>query len=236
MRVGPVGEAACHSTDGVNRRRFLVGGIAGLGCLALPMPSLAATMPMNRTFAIFREGDEIGRHHVRFTPADNGFRARTEIEIEVKVAFFTAFQFRQTADDLWIDGQLRESRASTDDNGDVSETFIRATGNGLAVEGGEANRAIQVPLGTMTDLAFWNVAIVRQQALVDTQKVKLTDLAAKPLGIETVEGPHGPVTAERFTCAATTGRSGDIWFDSDGNWVKGIMSVRGETLAYRLIA
>lgn len=236
MRVEPVGKAACRGPDGVDRRRFLVGGLAGIGCLALPMPSLAMAMPIDRTFAIFRQGDEIGRHTVRFTPADNGFRARTEIEVAVKVAFFTAFQFRQMADDLWIDGQLRESRANTDDNGEISETFIRATGNGLAVEGGEANRAIQVPLGTMTDLAFWNVAITRQQALVDTQKVRLTDLAAQPLGTETIDGPHGPVTAERFSCAAKTGRSGDIWFDSDGNWVKGTMAVRGEKLDYRLIA
>ncbi len=236
MRVGPVGEAACRMADGVGRRHFLVGGLAGLGCLALPIPSLAMTMPIDRTFAIFREGDEIGRHKVRFTPADKGFRARTEIEVAIKIAFFTAFQFRQMADDLWIDGQLRESRASTDDNGEVSETFIRATGDGLAVEGGEDNRAIQVPLGTMTDLAFWNVGIIRQQALVDTQRVKLTDLAAQPLGTETIDGPYGPVTAERYRCAAKTGRSGDIWFDADGNWVKGTMAVRGEKLDYQLIA
>ncbi len=236
MGLGMFGATAIPGRHVVNRRHLLAGGIAGLGLLALPKRLLAAAVPTDRTFAILRDGDEIGRHTVRFAPTDNGYRARTAIEVEVKIAFFTAFQFKQTADDLWIDGQLHESRASTDDNGDLSQTLIRASGNGLEVEGGEDNRAIQVPLGTMTDLAFWNVDIVRQQALVDTQKVTLTDLAAQRHGLETVETPRGPVTAERFTLAAETGRSGDIWFDGAGNWVKGVMSVRGETLAYRLIA
>lgn len=236
MGLRMFGEAEIRKASAVNRRQILAGGIAGVGCLALPARLSAAAMPADRTFAILRDGDEIGRHVVRFAPADNGFRARTEIEIEVKVAFFTVFQFKQTADDLWFNGQLHESSASTNDNGELSQTLIRATGNGLEVEGGEANRELEVPLGTMTDLAFWNDAIVRQQALVDTQKVRLTDLAAQPRGTETVETPFGPVTAERFTVAAKAGRSGDIWFDADGNWVKGIMSVRGETLAYRLVA
>ena len=236
MRLERMGESAVLGNVPLDRRKVLAGGVAGLASLALPTPLLAAAMPRDRTFAILRDGDEIGRHVVRFTPTERGFRARTAIEIEVKVAFFTAFRFEQTADDLWIEGQLHESSASTDDNGDVSRTLIRATTHGLEVEGGEDDRDIRVPLGTMTDLAFWNVAILRQNALVDTQKVALTDVAARRNGTEPVETPQGRVMAEHFTVAAETGRSGEIWFDAAGNWVKGVMSVRGETLAYRLIA
>ncbi len=197
---------------------------------------MAGSPPADRHFAIFRDGDEIGRHLVRFTPTANGFQAETEIEVAVKIAFITAFRFKQDAVDVWTDGQLVESRVHTDDNGDVSQTTIRSEDGKLNVEGGIADRQLRVPLGTMTDLAFWNIDIVRQRTLVDLQKALLTDVAAERLGTETINVAGGRIEAERFKFAAETGRKGDIWFDAKGNWVKGMLTTRGETLDYRLLA
>ena len=222
--------------QGISRRGFGLTCLAGAGCLAMPRLGVAGAPPADRHFAIYRDGKEIGHHVVRFTPTDGGFKAETAIEVAVKIAFITAFRFKQNAADVWTDGQLVGSRVDTDDNGEVSQTVLRSEGGKLNVEGGVADRQLSVPLGTMTDLAFWNIDIVRQRTLVDLQKALLTDVAAENLGAETIDVAGRRIEAQKFKFAAETGRNGDIWFDADGNWVKGLLTTRGETLDYRLLA
>jgi hypothetical protein len=197
---------------------------------------MAGTAPGDRHFVISREGKDIGRHDVTFRPTDRGLEVATDIGIMVKVAFITAFRFEQQARDLWVDGQLVQSRVRTDDNGKISETVIQPEAGKLSVEGGVSGRQLLVPMGTMTDIAFWNLDIVRQRALVDIQKAQLTDVAAQPAGSENIEIDGSLIEAHRYRIAAESGRNGDIWFDHTGNWVKGLLVTRGETLDYRLTA
>ena len=191
-------------------------------------------MPLDRSFAIFRDGDEIGRHDVHFATTANGLEVSTDIDIAVKVAFITAFRFEQHARDQWQDGLLVQSNVTTNDNGTRSETMLHARGDNLSVQGGVDNRVLRVPLGTMTDIAFWNLDIVRQRALVDLQRAELTGLAARYSGGEVIELGGARIAAERYTIDAESGRNGDIWFDAAGNWVRGMMVTRGEKLEYRL--
>lgn len=227
---------------GFSRRGFvgLCGaGLCGAGVLALPLlpgSARAAAVPADRRFAIFREGAEIGRHEVSFAYAADGLSVTTEIDIAIKVLFVTAFAFRLSALERWQDGQLVESRIETNDDGSHSKTVIQESGGLLTVEGGVDGRAVEVPLGMMTDIAFWNAAIVHQRALIDPQKVEVNEVAAHLRGEEMVEVAGGTITAERYAVTSSKSRNGDIWFDADGNWVKGVMTTRGETLDYRLIA
>lgn len=218
-----------------SRRGFAATCLGGASLLALPSIGRAEPQHVDRHFAIFRDGEEIGRHEVRFRPTAGGFDVTSDIDIAVKIAFITAFRFSQHAQDRWVAGQLVESRITTDDNGKTSATEIEARGAALSVEGGIEQRTLQVPLGTMTDIAFWNLDIVRQRKLVDIQKAILTDVAATHSGSETIDVGTGPITAERYTMNSESGRNGDIWFDAAGNWVKGRLITRGETLDYRLI-
>ncbi len=219
----------------VSRRGFGAFCLGTMGALALPSSGQAAVMPVDRLFAVFRNDSEIGRHAVRFAAAAGGFTVTTDIDIAVKVAFITAFRFSQRASEHWADGLLVDSRATTDDNGQTSTTEIEARGSALRVEGGIGNRAMQVPLGTMTDIAFWNLDIVRQRELLDIQRAEMTAVAASHVASETVDLGGQPVSAERFTINSRSGRNGDIWFDAAGNWIKGHLITRGETLDYRLI-
>jgi len=218
---------AAGAAHGVTRRGF--GGLC-LGtasALVLPMASEAAVVvPADRRFSIHRKGSPIGHHTVRFAETADGIAVTTEIELEVKIAFITAFHFRQSAAERWVDGRLVESRIETDDNGKTSSTRITADGDTLTIEGGRSNRVT----------TFWNTDIVRQQALIDTQRAEVTGVDAEAKGRERVEIDGGSVEAERFLIVADTGRHGEVWFDTAGNWVKGVITTRGETLAYRLMA
>ncbi len=226
----------CRS--GWSRRGFTSACVAGAGIawLVSPNAGAASVMPLDRSFAILRDGDDIGRHDVRFSITANGLEVSTDIDIAVKVAFITAFRFEQHAREQWHDGLLVRSSVTTNDNGTKSETMLNASGDDLSVQGGVDNRVLRVPLGTMTDIAFWNLAIVRQRALVDLQRAELTGLAARHSGAEEIEVGGARIAAERYTVDAESGRNGDIWFDAAGNWVKGVMITRGEKLEYRLLA
>lgn len=225
----------CQS--GWSRRGFTAACLAGAGIvwLGTPIAGAARTMPLDRRFAILRDGDEIGRHDVRFATTANGLEVSTDIDIAVKVAFITAFRFEQHAREQWQDGQLVQSNVTTNDNGTKSETMLNARGDDLSVQGGIDNRILRVPLGTMPDIAFWNQEIVRQRALVDLQRAELTGLAARHSGAEEIEVGGARIIAERYTINAESGRNGDIWFDAAGNWVRGMMVTRGEKLEYRLL-
>jgi hypothetical protein len=222
---------------GWSRRGFALACVAGVGALSIGSRRAAAmqALPPDRSFAIFRDGDEIGRHDVRFRASAAGLEVATKIDIAVKVAFITAFRFGQEVLDHWQDGLLVESRVATNDNGKKSETRLYASGDNLSVEGGVANRTLRVPLGTMSDIAFWNLDIVRQRALLDLQRARLTGVLARHVGSEEIEVAGSRVATERYTINAESGRNGDIWYDAAGNWVKGTMLVRGERLDYRLI-
>jgi len=222
---------------GWSRRGFATACLAGAGAgwLGAGRASATPAHPLDRSFAIFRDGDEIGRHEVRFRALAGGLEVTTDIDVAVKVAFITAFRFDQEAQDHWQDGLLLESRVATNDNGTRSETKLYARGDNLSVEGGIENRVLRVPLGTMTDIAFWNLDIVRQRALVDVQHATLTGVAARHAGSEEIEVGGTRITAERYTIDAESGRNGDIWYDAAGNWVKGVMVTRGERLDYRLL-
>ena len=223
---------------GWSRRGFACACLAGAGITLLGAPNgrAATATPLDRSFAIVRDGDDIGRHDVRFATTANGLEVSTDIDIAVKVAFITAFRFEQHARERWQDGLLVQSRVTTNDNGIKSETMLNARGDDLSVQGGIDNRVTRVPLGTMTDIAFWNLEIVRQRALVDLQRAELTSLAARHFGAEEIEMGGSRIAAERYAINADSGRNGDIWFDAAGNWVKGMMVTRGERLEYRLLA
>jgi hypothetical protein len=225
----------CRS--GWSRRGFTSACIAGAGIAWLGPQDARATSwtPLDRSFSIIRDGDDIGRHDVHFSTTANGLEVSTDIDIAVKVAFITAFRFEQRAREQWQDGLLVRSNVTTNDNGTKSETNLNAHGDDLSVQGGVDNRVLRVPLGTMSDIAFWNLQIVRQRALVDLQRAELTSLAARHSGTEEIEVGGTQITTERYTIDAESGRNGDIWFDAAGNWVRGMMVTRGETLEYRLL-
>jgi hypothetical protein len=151
------------NAGGWSRRSFAACCLAGTACAGLPAGSSAAlALPADRRFAIHRDGTEIGRHEVSFRMVDGALEVETEIDLKVKIAFNTAFHFEQQAHDRWVDGQLVESRSSTDDNGKTTRTVIRSTAKPSASRAG--SRTVSCgPLGTMTDNAFRNLDIVRHR-------------------------------------------------------------------------
>ncbi len=218
---------------GLTRRTFAglaAGGLAAGGLLVPAAPVLAA--PASVTFRVFRKGDEIGMHSVTITPAAGRLDVDVKIELAVKLAMITVFYYRQTARDTWRDGKLVAGRYRTDDDGKVTELALDAADGRLKIDG--AAGRTEAPLGTMTDLAFWNESIVHAPQLVDSQTGALGTMQTDAKEVERITVRGREVGATRYTVSGSYGRGGKVWY-ADGQWVKAAFVTRGEALDYELV-
>lgn len=215
-------------------RRAALGVVAGALVLGRwPGLARAAALPESRAFRVYREGEEIGRHDYVFTPTADGFTVDSHVELVVKVAFITAFRYEQRGRDVWVGEKMVASDIVTDDDGERTRLQARAAGEALLVDG--ATGEVKAPLGTMTDVSFWNDAIVRARELIDSKTGELGPLQVRGRASERIVVRGEEIAAAGYTIESSRGRSGQIWYDHDGNWVKARLVTRGETLEYELI-
>ena len=208
----------------------LVGG----GLLALGGARPALAVPTDVTFNVIRKGTQIGTHQIRFEETDGALAVTSELDLAVKVAFITAYRYRQIGRDEWQGDVLQRTRIETHDDGKDTVVVAEARDGQLAVEG--LTGSYTTPLGAMTDLSFWNEAITRGQRVIDSQTAELINIEVEPGVREQIELRGKTTEARRFAMAATKGRSGTVWYDDAGNLVKAIVLTRGETLNYELAA
>lgn len=216
------------------RRRLIGLAAAGAGLLlAPPLASGAATLPVDRTFDVYRNGSKIGQHRIAFEANDRGFRANTDIDLVVKIAFITVYTYRQVGRDVWRDGILVGSDVQTEDDGKrTSLTLHEASGR---LTGFGAAGALDLELGTMTDLCWWNMRIVHLNELLDAQLGVVSGLTVQPPAKDLIEINGAAVSATRYHMASSKGRVGDIWYQGD-LWVKAHVTTRGQTLDYQLVS
>jgi hypothetical protein len=215
------------------RRAFL--GLAGGALLAAgwPRAGRADALPKDVRFRVLREGSEIGRHEFRFAPTPDGFTVDSEIELEVKIAFITAFRYAQRGRDLWVGDNLVASDVVTDDDGERTRLEARLEGGALRVEG--ARGEVWAPLGTMNDISFWNESIVAVRQLIDSKTGTIDPIRTNGRTSERIVVRGAEIAATSYAIESSRGRSGRIWYDRDGSWVKARLLTRGETLDYELV-
>lgn len=218
----------------LDRRHLLAGVVAG-GLLVAAGAGVARAeaVPEDRRFVVFRKGEEIGTHAVTFAAAADGLAVRHEIDFTVKLAFIPVYRYRQAAEDRWRQGKLVASDVETDDNGERTSVRIRERGGRLACEGPRG--VLEAALGTMTDLSYWNVAILRQRRLINAQHGELAPLALDGGVLETIEVKGRPLAARRWQMHSEDSGGGEVWYDEAGRIVKAIVRTRGEVLDYRLL-
>ena len=206
-----------------------LGAAALVPCLS-PVRAWAAAPTANR-FLIVHKGTVIGQHEVDIASEPGGFRATSLIEAEVKLGFVTLFSYRQKGVERWQDGVLVESRIETDDQGERSVVEVWAEGGVLRVTG--AGGTTEAPLGAMTDLCFYNPGIVKEPRLIDGKRGRLVSIQADPTAREALTIAGRRVQAERWRIEAKGARSGLVWYDGEGRWVRGrVKTEEGETVDY----
>lgn len=219
--------------------------------LAVGGAALAADLPYPSQvrYAIYRGGNVIGQHTIKFDHKGPLQIVTIDCEIDVRALGVSAYRYVHRGREEWNGGQLQSMRASTDDNGQRFSVTAEHRGGSLMVErttpaktstaavadlgyqGPDVSREA-VPAGLMPT-SQWNFRQVQQTALLNTQLGTVAQVQVTPAGRETVRTGGGTISATRYRYTGDLRM--DQWFDDRGRWVKGTFSAfDGSTIEYIL--
>jgi hypothetical protein len=109
----------------------MMGGFAGAVSCVLPWVAHAATaivLPTaadNRRFSVLYKGDRIGAHTVSYSSVTGETRVHSEIDLLVKIAFFSVFVFSHRSEETWRAGRLMSLNSETVEHGE-NDALVRS--------------------------------------------------------------------------------------------------------------
>ena len=197
----------------VPTRRGLL--LAGGGTLALATLGRAAgatgavpAPPGDLGFDVFRSGDHIGSHTIRFDRDGDAVSVAIDIELAVTVLFVTVFRYAHTNRETWQGGRLERIRTRTDNNGEALCVDGERQGDRLKVEA-SAGRYELPP--DVIPTSYWNYGTVDRSRLLNSQKGTPMDVRVAAGAVETVPGDGGVIEARRYAMSGDLEL--DLWYD-----------------------
>ncbi len=186
---------------------------AGLAVACALAPAAAQPVPDSGRldYVIERDGARIGTHSVTFGRDGGTLRVETRVEVVVRFAFITLYEYAKTSRETWRDGRMVAYEARTDDDGDIIEGRAELRPEGLVATGPKGR--VVAPAGTMIS-SSWNVATIRQSALIDSEDATLHPITVTggEAAIVTVAGRDVPARHSRIE--GTLAR--ELWYGDDG--------------------
>jgi hypothetical protein len=221
----------------IQRRALLIGGFAGAVSCAFPPFAGAATaivLPTaaaNRRFSVLYKGFRIGTHTVAYSSATGETRISTDIHLEVKVAFLTAYAFSHRSEETWRAGRLMSLNSDTVEHGEPLHVEGVVTPQGFRVmsKGGP----FIASAATLTSNSLWTPAMLEQTTVIDAQRGGIIGVSAHKLADEPIPIAGGKVQATRYSFI-TPYYAGSVWYDKSNMWVHGEFERDGSTVQYQL--
>ena len=147
---------------------FGLSGIANSAKLSEPLPSQGVILK----YDIFYKGDKVGEHQMKAIPDGNLIRLEHSRNIEVKVAFITAFSESHKSTELWSKAvELQKLDAKTQLNGkEVDITGVNTPkGFSFTVDGNQQ----LAPVDVVTLDSYWVGNAPKRSSVIDVAGGKL---------------------------------------------------------------
>ena len=152
-------------------------------------------------FDIIRKNKIIGTHEILFSEKDNYLYIETIIDIKVKIFFVTAYEFFHQSTEVWKDGKFIriDGHSNFEDEreyfieGEVKDGFLFASG----MDGNLKLDKNIIPSN------FWNIDVMYQEKIFDTQKGIVRKLDVREAGIETITINNIKIDCTKFILNAT---------------------------------
>lgn len=188
-------------------RRLLLAALFAMTSLAAP----AAAAPDILTFAVMRDGSQIGTHTLRFAMSGDELRVDIKTDVTVKVLFVTAYRFEHQGTEVWHDGRLVGYNSTTNDDGTAKTLRATANGDGLDVNGTagawKADAAI-IPA------SLWDRRIVEQARILNTLDGRPMAVQVVDAGMDQIDVGGTSVPARHYVISGDLAR--ELWYDADG--------------------
>jgi hypothetical protein len=182
------------------------------------------------SFAVYRNGEQIGRHTLAFQHSGADLTVSTTIDFAVKVLGVTAYRYSHRGQEIWNGDAFQSASTQTDDNGTKYTVRAQRTASGIDVQRSSGHEVM--PAGTLPT-SHWNVRQIGQTTLLNTQNGAQAHIQVTPLGRDKVKTATGWVDANHYRYAGDVTK--DQWFDDRGRWVKTTFKASdGSTIEYIL--
>jgi Family of unknown function (DUF6134) len=221
----------------IRRRALLMGGLAGAVSCAFPPVSHASiafvlpTATADRRFSVLYKGFRIGTHTVSYSSATGETRVNTEIHLEVKLAFVTAYAFSHRSQETWRAGRLTSLTGETVEHGETLRVEGAATPQGFRVV--SKSGPFIASAATLTSNSLWTPAMLEQAKVVDAQRGGIIGVSTRKLADEQIEIGGSQVPATRYTFI-TPYYAGVVWYDKANLWVRAEFERDGSKVQYQL--
>jgi Family of unknown function (DUF6134) len=166
-------------------------------------------------FDVYRNGDKVGIHRVRFVGSGEAMTAVTEFRVRIEFLFFTAYRYDYRSVDRWQGGSLAELKAEVDDDGTVFSVEAVREGPLMSVRGTGISYTVDSPL---IPTNHWNPLVLRQTRVLNTLTGRVNRVAIEPREREVVPADGGTIIATRYVY--TGDLDNEVWYDDAGRWVK----------------
>ena len=207
--------------------RLIAAGALGA---AVPRLARADLLPPPVKFRILRDGKQIGVHSVGFESVGSGLRVATAIDLEVKIAFISAFRFSHRGTERWEGDRLVELKSTTDENGEHFEVSGKLGADGLLITAPNGTTVAQAMTFTTNDL--WNRNALLSKTLVDAHHGGVVGIVSRPEAAEEILTGDRKIAATRYRIVSPF-LAGTIWYDGAARWRKSEFEIKGERLEYR---
>jgi len=221
----------------IRRRALLMGGLAGAVSCAFPPVSHASiafvlpTATANRRFSVLYKGIRIGTHTISYSSATGETRVNTDIHLEVKLAFVTAYAFSHRSEETWRAGRLTLLTGETAEHGETLHVEGAATPQGFRVV--SKSGPFIASAATLTSNSLWTPAMLEQATVVDAQRGGIIGVSARRVSDEQIVIAGGTVQATRYTFV-TPYYAGAVWYDKANLWVGAEFERDGSKVQYQL--
>jgi hypothetical protein len=206
---------------GITLATLLVAGTTG-----------ASTLDSERfTFDVYLDEDEIGFHRYEIREHRDGTIMRTEADFEVRLLFFTAYEYEHRNSEVWRDGCLRNIEARTNSNGDRYEVAGTWRDGTFVLETGSDQRRFSDCVRTF---AYWDRKLLDAERLLNSQTGEYVEVALTSLPAGVIEFGDQILPVERYRLTAQGMDIQLAYAAESGEWVGLDTTVRGgRTLRYR---
>jgi len=176
---------------------FLIFILFGFSAKSFPIPKNGEV-----SFDIIRKNKVIGVHEIKFEKLNDSIIVETNIDIKVKILFIPAYKFSHNSKETWIDDNLIKIEGYTDFE-DEREYYIKGEDKDELFLASGMDGKLELDSNILSS-NFWNINILKEKEIFDTQKGILRTIKVKNLGHETIIWEDKEIKCKKFTLNASS--------------------------------
>jgi hypothetical protein len=154
------------------------------------------------SFDVIRKNKVIGSHEITFAENNDVLLVETNIDIEVKVLFISAYTFAHQSTETWINGNFTKIVAHSDFE-DEREYFIKGQDNNDSFLASGMDGKLELDKNILPS-NFWNIDVLKQKEIFDTQKGIARIIEVEDLGYEKIEINDDKINCHKFKLNASS--------------------------------